>query len=126
MDAVLRERLRAFKEMPFVPNEAVELVRSELEDLDVEGVLGDDQAGFFISHMINAIVRLMQGDLSVTAPDPEVLRVVEDADPGARKRADLFEKKVQGRLGVSFPEAELNFIVMHFATLRNHLAKELR
>lgn len=126
MNATLAERLDIFRAMPTVPDEAVDLVTEELTGLDATGSLTDEEAGLFVSHAVNALTRLVGGDDSVQSPSDSVYQQVLDADPSAAGYAHAFAERVTTRLGQSLPEAELKFMTIHFAALRQHLGKENR
>lgn len=124
MNPTLQERLDIFRSMPSVPSEAVDLVSDELAQIDPAGKLTDDQAGSFVSHAVNALARLARGDDSVEAPSDGVFQAVQDEDPEAAQYAAAFAERVQSRFGHDLPEPEVKFMTIHFAALRQHLAKE--
>lgn len=125
MNPTLEQRLDIFRSMPEVPDEAVDLVAEELTRIDPAGRLDDDQAGMFVSHAVNALARLGRSDHTVTAPDDAVFVQVLEEDPQAADDAGSIAARVESRFGRPLPDAEVQFLAIHLAALRQHLSKEI-
>lgn len=124
MNPTLRQRIDIFRTMPDIPPVAVDLVENELAGLDPAGELTDDQAGMFVSHAVNALARLVHGQPEAQPPNHAVYEEVLNEAPGAATRAQAMADRVREALGRNLPEAEQQFMTIHFAALQQHLGKE--
>lgn len=113
-------RMDVYRAMDTVPDAVVDAVADEIDLIDPDGTLDDDAVGSFVSHLISALTRAVEGDSTVEQPAEAVYDEVRRTVPDADSRASELVARVSDRLSVAVPEAERRFVAIHLAALAQH------
>lgn len=117
-DPPLEARLAIYRKQPDVHGESVDLVAAVLKKLETDYIVTDSNAGVFVSHLVMAINRILNGE-EIESPPQEVYQQLLTEDPGAESVALDIAEYLEQKLPHSLPKAELEFLVIHLAVIRN-------
>ncbi|MGC5617407.1 hypothetical protein [Georgenia sp. Z1491] len=120
MHPTVTARLDVYRSMDTVPDAVVDAVADEVDRIDPGGALDDEAVGSFVSHLVSALARAVDGDTSVEQPVEAVYDEVRRTVPDADSRASELAARVSERLSVDVPEPERRFVAIHLAVIDQH------
>lgn len=117
-DPVLDRRLETFAATDGIDPRVVDQVRAEIDYLDLPASRRTDEVlGSFVSHLVNALNRAVNGAALTEFDALDVIDAVIADHPWLFDQATALAHRAERTLGITVPDTEIRILCLHLGTI---------
>lgn len=117
-DLVLDHRFETFAATDGIDPRVVDQVRAEIDYLDLPDARRTDEVlGSFVSHLVNALNRAVNGTALTEFDALDVIDAVIADHPWLFDQATALAHRAETTLGITMPDIEVRILCLHLGTI---------